>query len=434
MADQTIFQEIGSFLLAKCPGSSPLLLALSGGPDSLCLFYALVFFRTHYHIPFHVAHVDHSWREESSKEAEALKQLAAHYEVPFHLTVLDPSQLTGNLEAACREARYAFFAQLSRIIPFQGVLTGHHRGDLSETVFKRIAEGAHWSAWCGLQSETKMHGIRILRPLLKWNKSALRECISKADFLPFEDSTNCDQRFLRARLRENILPFLNQTFGKNIEDSLATLGQEGEELTQYFDAKLTPLLSLVVMGPFGTYLDLTDHLPASLLEIKYLIRLLCKQRHFFLSREMVSQAAFALQANHANCLFEIRGHQVRVDRRRIFVMKSLKDCIATNWKWTIDEMVYSGEENSSWKEGWQGELIAYLPICKPVMVFLPLESVENLRTIKRKWSKAKVPSFLYPFFPLILDEKRICHEFLTRRSSCFLEKGEKCLKIRACHL
>ena len=138
----SIFIQIENFLQVYCHSSSPLLLALSGGPDSLCLFYALLKYRNESNTPFHVAHVNHNWREKSVLEAQTLEQLASKHQVPFHLKILDPSLLRGNLEAACREERYQFFASLCQFNQFQGVLTGHHQGDQAETIFKRILEGA----------------------------------------------------------------------------------------------------------------------------------------------------------------------------------------------------------------------------------------------------------------------------------------------------
>lgn len=440
-----VFSQIESFLLKFCPSSSPLLLALSGGPDSLCLFYALLLFRERYHTPFHIAHIDHRWRQESQEEAETLHQLALQHQVPFHLKVLNPSLLKGNLEAACREERYTFFAQLCQQIPFQGVLTGHHRDDQAETIFKRILEGAHWSRWSGLQSENWIQGIRILRPLLGVTKNDIQKILFQENIQAFEDPSNRHLQFLRARLRETIFPRLSEEFGKQVQNSLAVLGAEAQELIHYFDARLTPLLKQGISGPWGIFFDLQSQMPESLLEMKYLLRLLCKQEETYFSREIIELAAQALRKGKANQFFSMRSNQIWIDRQRIFMLPSpfvAKEsqilqvrpgtCLLGDWKLNILEDVYlSSHQATSWKEGWRGGLRGYLPIGNYLIGTKKLLSREIVNTvaIKKRWNQAKVPAFLYFYFPLIWGEEGICHEFLTGKTLCSLNEGTPCWKV-----
>jgi tRNA(Ile)-lysidine synthase len=440
--------QIEAFLLKSCPTSAPLLLALSGGPDSLYLFYVLLSFRTRYRVPFHVAHVNHGWRPESSQEADALRELALQYQVPFHLKVLQPHFLEGNLEAACREERYTFFAQLSQQIPYQGVLTGHHLDDQAETIFKRLLEGAHWSRWVGLQRETWIKGVRILRPLLNLTKNEIQKALAKENIQAFEDPSNRHLQFLRARLRETIFPRLNREFGKQIQKNLSIIGKEAQELTEYFDERLSPLLKLQVQGPWGKFLDLQKIIPTlSLLEIKYLLRGLCKQQGFFLSREMIEQAARSLKLGKANQLLTMGLHQIRVDRRHLFILSSRKvtesltlplplqpgkTLLGNSWQLKIEEDVYlSHQPMTSWKEGWTGYLRGYLPQGNYTITLKgELDKKEtNIALIKKRWSQAKVPAFLYPYFPLISIKQEVCHEFLTGRPLIPIPENTPCWKI-----
>lgn len=315
----TIFSHFQDFIKRFCSASSPLLLALSGGPDSLCLFYCLLMSRQREGIPFHVAHVDHGWRPESQDEANALKQLTVDHQVPFHLKTLDPQSLKGNLEAACREERYTFFAELSRQNNFQGVMTGHHQDDQAETVYKRIVEGAHWSRWVGLKPESWHSGVRLLRPFLTISKSEIQQFLSQRRIEAFEDPTNHHVQFLRARLRKTIFPWLNREFGKQVQKNLVHIGKEAEELNDYFERHLAHLMEDVKRGPEGVSLNLQNKLPASLIEIKYLIRLLCAREQFFLSREIIEQVAVALQVGKRHQLFMMGSRQIRVDRQCLFM-------------------------------------------------------------------------------------------------------------------
>jgi tRNA(Ile)-lysidine synthase len=434
------FARIEKFLLQFCPSSEALLLALSGGPDSLYLFYALLFFRSKHEIPFHIAHIDHQWRAESKEEAKALQELAKQYEVPFHLKTLTPSSLKGNLEAVCREERYAFFAELAAQIPYQAVLTGHHQDDQAETVFKRLLEGAHWSHWGGLQAESWIKGVRILRPLLEMEKREIQQALFQQNILAFDDPSNRHIKFLRARLRETIFPRLNQEFGKQVQKSLTIVAQQAQELTDYFDERLDPLLQEVKRGPFGVWLDLQQVMPQSIIEIKYLLRLFCKQEGFFLSREIIDQAASALRLGKANHCFAMGSQQVWIDRRRIFIIQphlieteggvlpiTLGKKRWGNWTLDVSEEHYCNlKPISSWKEGWMGQLRSYLPSGNYMIGFKhSLESV----VMKKRWNQAKVPAFLYYSLPFIWGKEGICYEFLTGQLLVQIERGAPCWKV-----
>ncbi len=315
----TIFSQVETFLHIHCLSQRPLLLALSGGSDSLCLFHCLLTYRKKYGTPFHIAHVDHGWRQESAAEAQTLRQLALLHDLPFHLKTLNPASMEGNLESASRNERYAFFSLICNQFDCQGVLTGHHQNDHTETIFKRILEGAHWSRWGGLKSENRIQGVRVLRPLLHVTKEEIRQMLIEANMEAFEDPTNRDTRFLRPRLRHSLLPRLSQEFGKDVEGNLVAIGRDASELTAYFEARLLPLLNALQDDSSGAYLDLQSCLPESLVETKYLLRLLCAKLGFFLSREMIEQAAEALQTNKSQRRFIMKKKELTIDRRRIFI-------------------------------------------------------------------------------------------------------------------
>lgn len=436
----TPFSRIEKLLLQYCSSPSPLLLALSGGADSLYLFYALLFFRKQHAVIFHVAHVDHRWRKESQDEARALQQLALQYQIPFHLKVLNPSLLKGNLEAACREERYTFFKELFKQFSFQALLTGHHYDDQAETVFKRLLEGSHWSRWAALQHESWINGMRVVRPLLDLGKKEIQQTLFEQNISAFEDPSNKHVKFLRARLRETIFPRLNQEFGKRVEKNLAILADEAQELKDYFDLRLIPLLNESIDTPIGIYLDLQEKIPASLLEIKYLLRLLCSKKQFFLSREMIAQMALALQLGKANQRFAMGKHWIWIDRQRIFIPASsltgqkneILSLIPTkgvigDWVYTMTQETYTQSFLvTSWKEGWKGELRCYLPFGEYKIGFK--DGFEDKR-VKKRWAQAKVPAFLYYFFPLIWEKGEICHEFLTSKLTVPLLEGTPCWKI-----
>ncbi|MFI5343669.1 MAG: tRNA lysidine(34) synthetase TilS, partial [Chlamydiales bacterium] len=261
-----------------------------------------------------IAHIDHGWRAESALEAEQLKQLALEHGIPFYLKKLDPIQFQkSNLEMACRLERYRFFGDLCRLHSFQGVLLGHHLDDQSETILKRVLEGSHWSCLPGLSADTWVEGVRVLRPFLPFSKKELSSFLEKRGAIPFEDASNQDERFLRARMRQTMLPWLNENFGKNVQPALVRLGQEMVEMREFFEERLRVLLDHSIEGPFGICLDLQGKIPSSLIEIKFLVRLFCEHYQMNLSYSQYQTCAEVLRLGRANQCFENGGKTLWVD-------------------------------------------------------------------------------------------------------------------------
>lgn len=443
----SVYSQVENFLKSYCPSPSPLLLALSGGADSLCLFHCLLTYREKQGLPFHIAHVDHGWREESQREAEGLRRLADQHQVPFHLKRLDPTLLEGNLEAACREERYLFFYSLHLQHSYQGVVTGHHQNDQAETVFKRILEGSHWSRWGGLQPESLLFGVRVLRPLLEISKKDIQATLAPVGLIPFDDPTNRQLAYLRARFRESFFPRLNQEFGKEVQGSLIEIREEAMELTTYFEEILRPLLNDAIRGPWGVCLDLQGRMPRSCIEIKFLLRQLCRSEGFFLSRTIIDRAAQALVQGSANLKFEMGTNHLLIDRERLFILTIAKKSGESNvftlspgsfnfgeWQADVAEASCpSASPLTSWKEGWRGTLTCYLPRGNYQMGWGEGLAGDR-KSLKKLWGQAKIPSFLTPYFPLIKDETGNLHEFLTGKRGFALREGEPCLKIMLTYL
>ncbi len=397
----------------------PFLLACSGGPDSLYLFYELVAFRRKEGICFHVAHVDHGWRKESEEEAETLAAIAKAQDVPFHLKKLSPAALSGNLEGACRKERYRFFQELMQKHPFQALLTAHHQDDLVETILKRLLEGAPGLRWNGISPETSMEGMRVLRPLLGMTKQKIMESLQSRALVFFEDATNKQTQFLRARMREELFPWLNERFGKNIKANILFAGQQMEEMNSYLRAHLAPLLQKGSEGSFGYLLDLAAEKPLHPVQVKFLLMEICQAKGFFLSRQILAEAADCLIEGKANRCFDMGQWRIYTDRQRLFILKrqplllrkegQIKLGVGTfhffEWKIEVSEAGATVDcFNSSWKAFWRGETVKIaVPKGEYSFGFSPLKGEKKL---KKKGSEAGVPAFFYPLFPSLWSLER----------------------------
>lgn len=273
------------------------LLGLSGGPDSLALFHMILAYTRRWpaRLSLGIAHVDHGWRPDSAGEEAALRKLADSNELPYFSCTLDPLTLSGNLEDACRQLRIKFFRQVYQKEGFTALALGHHGDDQAETVIKRIFEGSHLEELAAMQPVSHLEDMLVWRPLLSCRKAMLTKWLTQQNIAAFDDATNRNPRFLRCRLRQQILPTLSSTFGKQIHAPLCRLADEAQDLDEYLDTTLAPYLAQAAVGPYGPSLDLQGIYLAPYLE-RHLIRRFCRKYHAIISRAALASAAQALTA------------------------------------------------------------------------------------------------------------------------------------------
>ncbi|ABA05964.1 tRNA(Ile)-lysidine synthase [Nitrobacter winogradskyi Nb-255] len=190
-------------LFSDWKASRALVLAVSGGPDSVALMWlAARWRRAMKRGPDLVAvTVDHALRREAAREARQVKQLAKSLSIPHRtLRWTGPKPATG-LPAAAREARYALLFKAARSLGASHVLTGHTLDDQAETVLMRISRGSGIAGLSAMSRETMRDGFVLVRPLLNVPKARLIATLKKAKIDYAEDPTNRDLGFTRPRLR-----------------------------------------------------------------------------------------------------------------------------------------------------------------------------------------------------------------------------------------
>jgi tRNA(Ile)-lysidine synthase len=186
-----------------------LVLAVSGGPDSVALMWLAARWRQGFaRGPRLIAvTVDHGLREESSREAREVKRLARSLDIE-HRTLRWTGDKPGRgLPAAARDARYRLLAQAARAARATHVLTAHTRDDQAETLLMRLLRGSGIAGLSAMARESERDGILLARPFLGVPKSRLIATLNKAKIAFADDPTNRDTAFTRPRLRA-LLPLL----------------------------------------------------------------------------------------------------------------------------------------------------------------------------------------------------------------------------------
>ena len=209
----TVLKELKSHL----PRGGRLLLAVSGGLDSVALLHGCLALQQKLGLVLEVAHVDHRLRNESARDATFVRRLAKQYGLPFHLKKADSRPGHGeNLEAWARKLRYDFFAACLKRYKLDWVLTAHHADDLAETLLMRLVSNKELATIA--ETDEKRH---LLRPLLGVTREALGQYAAEAELEFVLDQTNSDTTFLRNRVRHELIPLLRQRFDPRIVETLA---------------------------------------------------------------------------------------------------------------------------------------------------------------------------------------------------------------------
>lgn len=427
-----------------------LLLAFSGGPDSLALLHMLLECEKACSLDFALAHVDHGWREESEKEAQEIAAMAARLNIPLHLHKLQAKGVKNgdgeNMEAFARKERISFFKELAKEHGYEAVLFAHHADDLAETVLKRLFEGASLVNVAGMRPISIVDGLVIWRPLLSLRKSELVAWLDAKGLRGFFDSTNEDERFLRARMRKSLFPHLTKLFGKEIAPSLCHLASEADEIKGYFEERIGRHVDLFVPGPFGFFWDFDSGALSSLIEAKYFIRGCCRKAGVEITRERVALAAEALAGGAANKSFPLRGHSLYVDRFRLFIVRSFDhaDLTASSpcslmmgnscfGKWHVAVKLVAGDELANlkkqrpqgWQDLWKGSTFVLLPAGA-----YELAMSQGSKGQSKAWQQMGVPAFLRSLVPTLYCQGKMCHEFLSGKMLCKEDVGTSALLVR----
>lgn len=214
-----------------------LLVALSGGLDSVCLLHLLRFHSTS-HFELHAAHFDHAVRAESDRDAQWVRGLCRAWRVPLHSS---RAAVPPRGEEAARGARYAFLHAAAAACRADWILTAHHADDQLETIIFRLARGTGLS---GLRGIPERRG-RIVRPLLSFRRAELLAHARAARISWRTDESNTSLRFSRNRIRHVLLPALEAAW-PDASRRLLRLAALGSGIERLWDALLPALVNAAV--------------------------------------------------------------------------------------------------------------------------------------------------------------------------------------------
>ena len=203
-------KKIIEFLKTNLNKNTSLVVACSGGPDSMCLLDLVTKLKDELNLNIIVAHVNHKLRSESEEEANMVENYSKKNNLIFELLEIT-DYINGNFtEEDARKRRYKFFNEVIEKYNATTLLTAHHGDDLIETILMRLTRGSNLSGYIGIKETSQNENYKILRPLLSITKDEIIKYL-KENNVPYRlDKTNEELKHTRNRYRHIVLPFLKK--------------------------------------------------------------------------------------------------------------------------------------------------------------------------------------------------------------------------------
>ncbi len=199
-------------------------LAVSGGPDSLCLLYLLHSLASDLKISLIVAHLNHGLRPEGPFEAEGVAEIAAALSLPFELLEVDiPGYKKAyglSEEVAGRQARYSFLFDVAARYGATKIALGHHLDDQAETVLLNVLRGTGVDGLAGILPLRSQAGVQLIRPLLCLRRSEIDAYCHDHGLQPYTDSSNLETNYKRNKLRHQLIPYLEEHYNPRVKEAL----------------------------------------------------------------------------------------------------------------------------------------------------------------------------------------------------------------------
>jgi len=237
---QTITDTIHEFHMLD--QKDKILVAVSGGPDSVALALAMMGVRKTFDITIGIVHLNHMLRGEASNKDEAFVKTFAH---KFDVRAYAKEHRL-SIETAGREVRYEFFDRLSNHHGYKKVATGHTADDNAELVLMNLLRGAGSK---GLSGIPPVRDDRIIRPLIKVSKKQIIDFLAQQNQAYQVDESNTDPAYLRNRIRNKLIPHLQSEYNPEITDALSRMSYIMRQEEDMLDAETNKQFNRCRMEP-----------------------------------------------------------------------------------------------------------------------------------------------------------------------------------------
>ncbi|MGN1378811.1 MAG: tRNA lysidine(34) synthetase TilS [Bacilli bacterium] len=304
--------DVINFLNEKINKDDLVIVACSGGPDSMCLL-SLVLTKTKNII---CAHVNHNIRRQSLEEYNYVENFCKKHNIIFEgLNIRFEN--TNNFENNARKKRYEFFIELKEKYNAKYILTAHHGDDLIETVLMRITRGSKLSGYLGIKKENNV----FLRPLLYVTKEDIYKYLNSHNITYYIDETNYEENHQRNRYRKVVIPFLKKE-DKNVHRKYLKFSEELENYDNFVNNYIKKL-GLINFNKNYIYIDKVKKESKFIRKkvVELLIKIIQENDYLEVNDNVLLDLVNALLSSKSNIEISLNNGYVAQKNYNIFTIK-----------------------------------------------------------------------------------------------------------------
>ena len=235
MVRETILNTINKYNLIN--PDDTIVVAVSGGPDSMCLLDNLISLKEELKIKqIIVAHLNHMIREEARTETEYVENYCRERNIECYIKFVNiiekaKEEKIGTEEAG-RKERYSFFEEVSKKVNANKIAIAHNCNDNAETVLMHLLRGSGISGLCGIKPYREG---KFIRPLIKCKRDEIEQYCEDNKLYPKYDKSNNDNTYTRNRIRNELIPYIQKEFNPNIVETLDRLSELVSDEEKYME-------------------------------------------------------------------------------------------------------------------------------------------------------------------------------------------------------
>ena len=227
-------------------------LAVSGGPDSICMLDILNDIKNDETIDINfeivVAHVNHMIRKEAEEDEKYVKKYCEEKQIEFYSKSIDVQKMANNnkigLEEAGRKARYDFFDEILEKTNAQKIAIAHNKNDKVETVLMHILRGSGINGLKGIEPKRE----KYIRPLIECERNEIEEYCNDKNLQPRIDKTNFENEYTRNKVRNLLIPYIQKEFNPNLIKTIDRLSNLVAEEENYMDKQVEKIYKEILIS------------------------------------------------------------------------------------------------------------------------------------------------------------------------------------------
>lgn len=234
MLEDKILNTIKKYELIQ--SKDKIVVAVSGGPDSMCLLNFLNDYKRILEIELFVAHINHGIRKNATIDEEYVENYCKNHDIPFFILHADvikrANEEKRGIEETGRIVRYEFFDEVLKKTNSNKIAVAHNSNDNAETIIMNMLRG---SGIIGLKGIEPKKDNKYIRPLIKCERQEIEEYCKTKNLKPRHDESNDENLYTRNKIRNIVLPYIKKEFNPNIIKTINRLSEISVEETKYID-------------------------------------------------------------------------------------------------------------------------------------------------------------------------------------------------------